>query len=145
MPVKLLQSRLTLCNPLDYNSSAHEFPTARILEWLGVSVSKITLTSALIVSALSLLLGCCACNASRHTWHHLKGNLRPLKGRGKDTCLGQKQIQSQDSTKPYTLSATPSSLVHTILWDQLPQFQMPQVQCSLRILSFWKPGVFWNI
>ena len=74
----------------------------------------------------------------RETWDHWKGG-------GKDTCLGQKQIQSQDSAKSCTLSATPSSLVHTILWDQLPQFQMPQVQCSLRILSFWKPGVFWNI
>ena len=43
MRVKLLQSCLTLCNPLDCSpsgSSVHGILQARILEWVAVSSSK---------------------------------------------------------------------------------------------------------
>jgi len=45
---KLLQSYLTLCNPVDYNpsgSSLHGIFQARILEWVAISFSKMIITA----------------------------------------------------------------------------------------------------
>ena len=53
---KLLQSCLTLCNPVDYNppgSSVHEILQVRLLEW--VAISLIFLTQGLNLSLLCLL------------------------------------------------------------------------------------------
>ena len=43
MPAKLLQSRLTLCDPMDYNlagSSVHGFLQARVLEWVAMPSTR---------------------------------------------------------------------------------------------------------